>query len=104
MVGAFSTFANKGVFIEPTFITHIEDKNGNLIEAFMPRQEEAMNEETAFLMLELMKGVVESGTGMRLRFRYGLNHPIGGQDRHHAKPVRWLVYGRDPTACCRGLG
>lgn len=79
MVGAFSTFANKGVFIEPTFITHIEDKNGNLIEAFMPRQEEAMNEETAFLMLELMKGVVESGTGMRLRFRYGLNHPIAGK-------------------------
>jgi len=79
MVGAFATYANKGVFIEPTFITHIEDKSGNLIEAFMPRQEEAMNEETAYLMLELMKGVVESGTGMRLRFRYGFNHPIGGK-------------------------
>jgi len=79
MVGAFATYANKGVFIEPTFITHIEDKNGNLVEAFMPRQEEAMSEETAFLMLELMKGVVESGTGMRLRFRYGFNHPIGGK-------------------------
>ncbi|MEE4177739.1 MAG: transglycosylase domain-containing protein [Bacteroides sp.] len=79
MVGAFSTFANKGVFIEPTFITHIEDKNGNLIEAFMPRQEEAMSEETAYLMLELMKGVVESGTGMRLRFRYGFDNPIAGK-------------------------
>jgi penicillin-binding protein 1A len=79
MVGAFATYANKGVFIEPSFITHIEDKSGNLIEAFMPKQEEALSEETAYLMLELMKGVVESGTGMRLRFRYGFNHPIGGK-------------------------
>ncbi len=79
MVGAFATYANKGVFVEPGFITHIEDKSGNLIEAFMPRQEEAMSEKTAFLMLELMKGVVESGTGMRLRFRYGFNHPIAGK-------------------------
>jgi penicillin-binding protein 1A len=79
MVGAFGTYANKGVYIEPTFITHIEDKNGNLIEAFMPKREEAMSEETAFLMAELMKGVVESGTGMRLRFRYGFTHPIGGK-------------------------
>lgn len=79
MVGAFSTYANKGVFIEPMFISHIEDKNGNLIEVFRPRQEEAMSEETAYLMLQLMRGVVESGTGMRLRFRYGLEGPIAGK-------------------------
>ncbi|HSV89046.1 MAG TPA: transglycosylase domain-containing protein [Bacteroidales bacterium] len=79
MVGAFGTFANQGVFIEPVFITHIEDKNGNLIEAFRPGQEEVMSEGTAYLMLELMKGVVESGTGMRLRFRYELNYPIAGK-------------------------
>jgi penicillin-binding protein 1A len=79
MVGAFGTFANQGVFIEPVFVTHIEDKNGNLIEAFRPRREEAISEETAYLMLELMKGVVESGTGRRLIFRYGLNYPIAGK-------------------------
>lgn len=79
MVGAFATYANKGVFIEPMFISHIEDKNGNLIEVFRPRQEEAMSEETAYLMLQLMRGVVESGTGMRLRFRYGLEGPIAGK-------------------------
>ncbi len=79
MVGAISTFANKGVFISPYFVTHIEDQNGNLIEAFSPTQREAMSEETAFLMLELMKGVVESGTGRRLVWRYGFNHPIAGK-------------------------
>lgn len=79
MVGAMASYANKGVYIKPSFVTHIEDQNGNLIEAFIPEQQEAMSEETAFLMLELMKGVVESGTGRRLQFRYGFTHPIAGK-------------------------
>ncbi len=79
MVGASATFANKGVYIEPSFITHIEDQAGNLVEAFTPHREEAMSEETAWLMLELMKGVVSEGTGRRLTFRYGFNHPIAGK-------------------------
>jgi penicillin-binding protein 1A len=79
MTGAMNTFAAKGVYIEPLFVTRIEDKNGNVIARFMPRQEEAMSEETAFLMLQLMKGVVESGTGVRLRYKYGLNYPIAGK-------------------------
>lgn len=79
MAGAMNTFAAKGVYTEPLFVTRIEDKNGNVLARFMPRQEEAMSEETAFLMLELMKGVVESGTGVRLRYKYGLNNPIAGK-------------------------
>lgn len=79
IVGAQATFANKGVYIEPTFITHIEDQSGNLIESFTPHREEAMSEETAWLMLELMKGVVSEGTGRRLSWRYGFNHPIAGK-------------------------
>lgn len=79
MVGAYNTFVNKGVYIEPIFITRIEDKNGNIIESFVPRTQEAMNEETAYLMLELMKGVVESGTSVRLRYKYGLTNPIAGK-------------------------
>ncbi|TVQ89315.1 MAG: penicillin-binding protein [Bacteroidetes bacterium] len=79
MVGAMATYANKGVHIQPSFVTHIEDNNGNLIESFIPIQNEAMNERTAYLMLELMKGVVQSGTGVRLRLRYGLNNPIAGK-------------------------
>ncbi len=79
IVGANATYANKGVYIRPTYITRIEDQGGNLIEAFMPYREEAMSEETAWLMLELMKGVVSEGTGRRLSWRYGFNHPIAGK-------------------------
>lgn len=79
MVGAMATYANKGVYIQPSFVTHIEDRNGNLIESFNPIQNEAMSEKSAYLMLELMKGVVMSGTGVRLRYKYELVNPIAGK-------------------------
>ena len=79
MTGAMSTFANKGVYLEPTFITRIEDKNGNVLADFVPRTDEAMDEQTAYLVIELMKGVVEGGTATRLRGKYGLTMPIAGK-------------------------
>lgn len=79
ITGAMNTYAARGVFIEPMFVTRIEDKNGNVLSRFMPHQEEAMSEETAYLMLQLMKGVVESGTGVRLRYKYGISYPIAGK-------------------------
>lgn len=79
MIGGMNTFANKGVHIKPIFITRIEDKNGNVIENFVPEQNEAMSEETAYLMLELMKGVVDYGTGIRLKLSYDFENPIAGK-------------------------
>jgi penicillin-binding protein 1A len=79
ITGAMNTYAARGVYIEPMFVTRIEDKNGNVLTRFLPRQEEAMSEETAYLMLQLMKGVVESGTGVRLRYKYGISYPIAGK-------------------------
>ena len=79
MVGAMSTFANQGVYIKPMFITRIEDKNGNVIQRFSPEESEAMSELTAYKMVELMKGVVQSGTGIRLRSYYGFTNPIAGK-------------------------
>lgn len=79
MVGANCTFVNKGRWIEPIFITRIEDKDGNIIEEFVPKKQEAISEETALLMIALMKGVVEYGTGCRLRFEYKLMNPIAGK-------------------------
>jgi penicillin-binding protein 1A len=79
MVGAMNTFANKGVYIEPIFITRIEDKNGNVVETFIPKQQEAMSEETAYLMLNLLQGVVQYGTGIRLRLKYHFENPIAGK-------------------------
>ena len=79
MVGAMSTFANQGVYIKPIFITKIEDKNGNVIERFTAEESEAMSEVTAYKMIELMKGVVQSGTGVRLRYMYKFDNPIAGK-------------------------
>lgn len=79
MVGGMNTFANKGVYIKPIFVTKIEDKNGNVLERFVPEKKEAMGEITAYKMLELMKGVVESGTSIRLRYKYGIVNPVAGK-------------------------
>ena len=79
MVGALNTYVNRGIHIEPIFLTRIEDKNGNILERFIPEQQEAMSEETAYLMLEMLKGVVNKGTGRRLRWKYGFDQPIAGK-------------------------
>jgi penicillin-binding protein 1A len=67
MVGAYSTFANKGVYTQPIFVTRIEDKNGNVLATFTPNKNEAINEKTAYLMIEMLKGVANRGTATRLR-------------------------------------
>jgi len=79
MVGANSTFANKGTWIEPVFVTRIEDKNGNVLQDFSSRTEEVMSEEKAYVMLHLLKGVVLYGTGNGLRSKYKLFNAIAGK-------------------------
>jgi penicillin-binding protein 1A len=80
MVGAYGTFANKGIWTEPMYITRIEDKNGVVLQEFVPRKVEAINEETAYLMLNLMEGVTKFGTGERLRGgAYHFTNPIAGK-------------------------
>ena len=69
MVGAYSTFANRGVHTKPIFVTRIEDRHGNVIASFLPEKHDAIDEQTAFLMLELMRGVVDQGSGGRLRWK-----------------------------------
>ena len=73
MAGAMATFANKGEYVEPIFVTRIEDNKGMVLERFTPQRSEALDEATAYMMLELMKGVVQSGTGVRLNYKYHLN-------------------------------
>jgi penicillin-binding protein 1A len=79
MVGAFGTFANKGVYTEPIVVSRIEDKNGNVIARFSPRVEEVMTEEHAYLMVNLLQGVTNTGTAIRLRTVYELQSQIGGK-------------------------
>jgi penicillin-binding protein 1A len=79
MVGATATYPNKGVYQKPIFLSRIEDKNGNTIESFTSEATDALDERTAYLMLSLMKGVVEYGTGVRLKYKYKLKNPIAGK-------------------------
>lgn len=79
MTAAHCSFANKGVYTEPVVITRIEDKNGNVLEEFVPNTHEVMDEMTAYTMINLMEGVVQFGSGVRLRYKYKLNHPIAGK-------------------------
>ena len=80
MVGAYGTFANKGVYSRPMYVTRIEDKNGNIISTFTPRIEEVLSEETAYLMQYLLQNVVLTGTANRMRREpYFLMNQIGGK-------------------------
>ena len=79
MVGAYCTFANKGIYTRPMYVTRIEDKNGNVLSTFSANQTEAISEETAFLMIELMRGVVDMGTSVRLRSTYKLYNQLAGK-------------------------
>lgn len=81
MVGAYSTFANEGVHTKPYFITRIEDKNGNVIQNFVPKTKQAISEETAYLMLHMLKGGIEEqgGTSRGLSIEVKENNEIGGK-------------------------
>ena len=81
MVGAYSTFANEGVHTKPYFITRIEDKNGNVIQNFVPKTKQAISEETAYLMLHMLKGGIEEegGTSRGLSHEVKDDNEIGGK-------------------------
>ena len=79
MVAAYNTFPSKGVYVSPIFVTRIEDSNGNALGEFNNPKREAIGEYTAYLMANLMQGVVNSGTGIRLRAKYGLKGEIAGK-------------------------
>ncbi len=79
MCGAYSAFANHGVWTEPTFILRIEDRKGNVLYTHKPRIVQALNEQTAYVMTDMMKGVIQNGTGSRLMYRYGIRNPVAGK-------------------------
>ena len=79
MLGAYSMFPSGGIHTDPFFITKIEDKNGMLLKTFTPQQKEIINPTTAFKMVKLMQGVIDHGTGRRMRFRYNIQSDIAGK-------------------------
>ncbi len=79
MVDAYTAFPNKGIRVEPVYVTRIEDSNGNVIGKFTPQMHEIFSESTAYKMIYMMRAVVDSGTGGRIRRDYGLMMPMGGK-------------------------
>src|SRR5690606_27597374 len=95
MVGAYSTFANEGVYVEPILIQRIEDKNGTVLYQNVPKTKDVISEEVAYVTVRLMEGVTQSGSGSRLRgtgregspvyknavtgYPYNFTNPIAGK-------------------------
>jgi len=79
MVAAYNTFPSRGVYCYPMLVTKIEDKSGNVLASFSPRKREAISDPTAYLMVNLMEGVVKEGTAGRLRWKYGLQGELAGK-------------------------
>ncbi|HSL85828.1 MAG TPA: transglycosylase domain-containing protein [Bacteroidales bacterium] len=98
MVGAYCTYANKGVYTRPTYVTRIDDKDGNTISRFIPRIEEVLSEEHAYLMLHLLQNNVNTGTGRRIRFDpYSLTSLIGGKTGTTQNLANGWFMGLTPT-------
>ena len=79
MVAAYNTFPSKGMYVRPIFVTRIEDNMGNVLATFSTVKKEAISDRTAYLMANLMQGVVNGGTGYGLRGRFNLTGEIGGK-------------------------
>lgn len=79
MVSAFNSFPSRGVQIDPNFVTRIEDNRGNVLSNFAASKSEAISEESAYLMVNLMQGVVNEGTAGRLRSVYKLTGQLAGK-------------------------
>ena len=79
MVAAYTTFANKGLRVDPVFVTRIEDNQGNLIYSATPHRSEVTSEDAYYKILSILLNVVDSGTAASLRGRYGISAQMGGK-------------------------
>ena len=110
MVGAYSTFANQGVYVKPSLITRIEDKNGTVLYQHTPQTKDVISSETAYVTINLLQGVTEAGSGSRLRHKTGANsayksavtgYPYEFKNPHFrcVRGVSSLVRGALGTVC-----
>lgn len=76
MVGAYGTFANQGVYVQPVMITRIEDKNGTVLYEYVPKTKDVLSKDIAYTMVNLMEGVTEYGSGARLRHTFAKDQSV----------------------------
>ena len=79
MVTAYNTFPSGGTYTSPVFVTRIEDSDGNVLGSFSDRKHEVLSQKATAEMISMMKAVVDRGTGIRLRLKYGLKGQIAGK-------------------------
>jgi penicillin-binding protein 1A len=79
MVGAYATFANKGIWTKPIYLTRIVDKNGNIIFENLPVTKEALSEQTAYVMCKMLEQTTTSGTAAKIKYKYKIPGACGGK-------------------------
>jgi len=79
MVSAYSTFPNYGVRVAPMLVTRIEDSDGTVIDTFTPRMTDVMQKEDAYRMIDMLRAVIDQGTGRRIRARFNIKADMGGK-------------------------
>jgi penicillin-binding protein 1A len=79
MVSGYTAFVNHGIRTAPLYVTRIVDSEGNEVARFAPRMNEVISSESAHKMVYMLKGVVDGGTGSRMRNRYGVKAEMGGK-------------------------
>lgn len=79
MVSAYTTFANHGIHCYPMFVSKIEDSDGNVVATFQPRMNEVISEESSYKMIEMLRAVMNGGTGSRMRYKYNIECDMGGK-------------------------
>lgn len=79
MVGAYSAFVNHGIWTKPVYLLRVEDRNGNVLYENENTVKPALDPSTAYAMVDMLRGVVNEGTGARVRWKYGITYPVGGK-------------------------
>ena len=79
MVSGYTAFVNQGIRCAPLFVTKIEDSHGNVIAQFQPLMNEVISEDNSYKMLDMLRAVVDNGTGNRLRYQYNITGEVGGK-------------------------
>ena len=91
MVSAYNTYPSRGVYINSMFVEKIEDSQGNLLTSFSTHKQEALSAQTAYLMVNLMQGVVNEGTGTRVKWKYGIQGAAGKTGTTNDNSDGWFI-------------
>ena len=106
LVSVYNTLANYGTYREPVFVTRIEDQNGRVLYTAQPESRKAVSMQTAYTVLDILRGVVDHGTGSAIRWKYGLEGDLAGKTgttQHNADGWFVLMHPRLITGAWVGF-